>query len=617
MATYITVDQAIITEGSNEAVFKLHVSGTPLAADTTVNIMVGGGTDATLSMELFDALLNATLVLPANTAAGAVVTFTVALAGTVDGLSAGLLGVNLMFIPDADGVSMTNNVVPLLVADADRVSAGAPGFAASNVVVDEAAGQAVITWTLDAVATHDISIDYTTRDFSASAGSDYGHVADTLLIPAGQAAGMLTIALVADGNGESPELFSVEFANPQGATLTTDVVHVLVQDSNAPAVLEPVVNAYGATVSEDQGYVDFVVALQAPATGEVRVDYSTLDGSGLDSAMGYVDYGIAFGTLVFAPGEVSRTVRVLLIDNDTTDASLTRSFELMLSGISGATAGVTTAVATMVDNDSGLAGTSANPLAITATSGQGELLAGTAMMDRITGGAGNDVLSGAAGADTLNGLAGNDRLLGSAGNDTLTGGAGIDTLAGGAGSDTYTVDDAGDLVVETDPVATSGGADRVNSLLASYTLTDHVEQGRITAAGAANLSGNALSNTLYAGTGSNVLDGAGGVDTASWAFATKAVSVSLAITGAQATGGSGSDALVDIENLTGSRFNDSLGGNAGANTLDGGAGADTLSGGDGNDTYVVDNIGDLVVETNAAAAGGLDRVNSLLSACTL
>ena len=62
------------------------------------------------------------------------------------------------------------------------------------------------------------------------------------------------------------------------------------------------------------------------------------------------------------------------------------------------------------------------------------------------------------------------------------------------------------------------------------------------------------------------------------------MTVSLAIAGAQNTGGAGSDTLIGIENLTGSGFNDMLTGDANANVLSGGAGNDTLDGGAGNDT---------------------------------
>jgi Ca2+-binding RTX toxin-like protein len=62
------------------------------------------------------------------------------------------------------------------------------------------------------------------------------------------------------------------------------------------------------------------------------------------------------------------------------------------------------------------------------------------------------------------------------------------------------------------------------------------------------------------------------------------VTVSLAITTAQNTGGAGTDNLSGFENLTGSAFGDVLTGSSGANVLSGLAGNDTLNGGGGADT---------------------------------
>ena len=58
-----------------------------------------------------------------------------------------------------------------------------------------------------------------------------------------------------------------------------------------------------------------------------------------------------------------------------------------------------------------------------------------------------------------------------------------------------------------------------------------------------------LNNVLYAGTG-NVLDGGAGATPASYAYATAGVTVSLTSTVAQATGGSGSDKLLNIEHAS-------------------------------------------------------------------
>ncbi|KRB65041.1 hypothetical protein ASD95_14995 [Pseudomonas sp. Root71] len=197
-----------------------------------------------------------------------------------------------------------------------------------------------------------------------------------------------------------------------------------------------------------------------------------------------------------------------------------------------------------------------------------ENLTGSNYHDRLTGNAAANTLSGGLGSDQLNGAAGADRLI------------------GGDGSDLYYVDNAGDIVSETNAAASTGGIDTVYSSLGAYTLTDNVENLRLLATGAANGTGNSLNNVIDAAAGNNILNGGAGIDTASYAYATAAVTVNLGLTTAQATGGSGSDTLLNFENLTGSNYNDKLTGNAAANTLIGGAGNDTLTGGAGNDLLI-------------------------------
>ena len=74
----------------------------------------------------------------------------------------------------------------------------------------------------------------------------------------------------------------------------------------------------------------------------------------------------------------------------------------------------------------------------------------------------------------------------------------------------------------------------------------------------------------------NVLDGGTGTDTASYASALGGVTVSLGIPGPQETFGAGIDTLANIENLTGSSFDDKLTGDANPNVLSGGPGNDIL-----------------------------------------
>jgi Ca2+-binding RTX toxin-like protein len=99
------------------------------------------------------------------------------------------------------------------------------------------------------------------------------------------------------------------------------------------------------------------------------------------------------------------------------------------------------------------------------------------------------------------------------------------------------------------------------------------------------LHGNGGNDRLVGGTNAELLDGGAGIDTASYANSTVAVTVDLRLSGAQVSAGDANgDTLTGIENLTGSIHNDSLHGDAGTNVLIGGAGADALVGGGGIDT---------------------------------
>jgi len=95
------------------------------------------------------------------------------------------------------------------------------------------------------------------------------------------------------------------------------------------------------------------------------------------------------------------------------------------------------------------------------------------------------------------------------------------------------------------------------------------------------LIGDAGANRFYGGMGADVMNGAGGFDSAYYSNATAGVTLDLA------TGGTGGDAagdsFISIEWVFGSNFNDDLTGDSGANRLYGLNGDDVLNGAGGND----------------------------------
>ena len=130
--------------------------------------------------------------------------------------------------------------------------------------------------------------------------------------------------------------------------------------------------------------------------------------------------------------------------------------------------------------------------------------------DQILGrdGAGADFIEGFGGNDTIRAGRGNDTIHGGAGEDTVDGGAGADTMYGGANNDTYSVDLAGDKVIED----VNAGIDTVNSLV-TFVLGANVENLTLLGTAAINGTGNTGTNTIIGNGAGNKLDGGPGADT--------------------------------------------------------------------------------------------------------
>ena len=108
---------------------------------------------------------------------------------------------------------------------------------------------------------------------------------------------------------------------------------------------------------------------------------------------------------------------------------------------------------------------------------------------------------------------------------------------------------------------------------------DNVLNGGV---GADMLRGGDGDDTLSGSAGADVLDGGAGDDWASYELATEGVTVNLE-TGTGTSAEAEGDRFIDIENISGSDYDDWLSGDTGANRFLGGGGNDRLAGGDGND----------------------------------
>ncbi|WP_051248877.1 beta strand repeat-containing protein [Inquilinus limosus] len=257
-------------------------------------------------------------------------------------------------------------------------------------------------------------------------------------------------------------------------------------------------------------------------------------------------------------------------------------------------------------------------------------------MANINGTAGNDgldTLTGTASADTINGLAGNDIMEGLAGADVLNGGDGIDAISYGNSNAA--------VVINLATGAASGGHAAGDSFTGIENVVGSQYNDTLTGDAGANwLHGSPGNDTLNGGAGDDILSGGSGAGTGATYGADvlnggdgndtvdysregqqAAVSVNLA-TGAKG-GVAADDTYASIENVTGTTFDDSLIGDAGANVLNGhdgddglrgGAGADSLIGGAGNDTAGYgDSVAGVTVDLTTGTGTGGDAEGDTLT----
>jgi Ca2+-binding RTX toxin-like protein len=271
-----------------------------------------------------------------------------------------------------------------------------------------------------------------------------------------------------------------------------------------------------------------------------------------------------------------------------------------------------------------------------------DTLYGMAGDDLLVGNAGNDRLLGGLGNDSLFGGSGNDTLDGSSGNDLLDGGIGNDQMSGGPGADTYFVDNANDVVLEAIAGGT-GGKDLVITQI-SLAAPTNVENLQAADGAAVDLSGNTLDNalvgnalnnqlaggdgrdSLFGGGGNDTLDGGAGVDKLVGGAGDDVYHVDSRLDAIQELASEGTDTVwasshytlaSQLEHLflreggdwaaSGNSLNNHIVGNFGHNVLAGGMGQDTLEGGLGDDIYVLNDRGDVIIDT-----GGNDTIRTSL-----
>lgn len=232
-------------------------------------------------------------------------------------------GPRSLTLTNPDGQSVT-------LANAVTITAGGGGllpsvfFSSSAVTVTEG-GSATLTATLSASSLVPVTVDYTTGDGSAVAGSDYAATSGKVTFDPGQTSRAISVGTTPDRLLEDPETFTVTLSNPVNATLgNPSSATVTITDDRAvtaPSGLTAAVVAGPQVVlnwldnsANEQG---FQIERQSPGgsflpIGSVGADTTTFADASVMSGFTYAYRVVAFNAT--GPSLPSNTAQANLAD---------------------------------------------------------------------------------------------------------------------------------------------------------------------------------------------------------------------------------------------------------------------------------------------------------------
>ena len=223
---------------------------------------------------------------------------------------------------------------------------GPPTLSIDDVTVtepDSGTTTAVFTVRLLPAALATVTVGYATANGTAVAGSDYTSTTATLSFAAGETEKTISVPVIGDVADEAQETFEVNLSSATGATIADGQGIGTIVDNDAPSMsVADVTVAEGNTGTTT---ATFTVTLSAASTRTITVGYATAD----DTASAGSDYEAASGTLVFTPGQTTRTVGVV-VNGDTSNEPDER-FSLNLSAPGNAVIADNQAFATITNDD--------------------------------------------------------------------------------------------------------------------------------------------------------------------------------------------------------------------------------------------------------------------------
>jgi outer membrane autotransporter protein len=237
-------------------------------------------------------------------------------------------------------VDTTEYLIPIYDDDSAPLTVS---VAQPAISVEETAGSVDLLVTLSGAerygAPFEVQVNWVLQDGTATFGEDYGNGGNSgvLLFNENTLTAVVTVPIIADGEPEPDEDFSFVLSGGFGFLPDESEIEVIIAEAttvvtieanNQPEAVEFL--AAQVDVSEGDGQAVLTLVRSGGTSGEVTVDFTTVDGT----AVAGEDYVAASGTVVWADGDgENKTITIDIIQDEEEEEAET--FSVVLTGITG------------------------------------------------------------------------------------------------------------------------------------------------------------------------------------------------------------------------------------------------------------------------------------------
>ena len=238
------------------------------------------------------------------------------------------------------GILADNSSVVTIVSDDPK-----PTLSITGSVASEASDNQTAIITLSAASGLDTTVNYSSSNGTASAGTDYVAVSDNVTFSAGETSKTIYVAITPDNTSEENESYNIALTGSDNNSVigASSLATMLITNDDT----DPTLNIAATTaVSEDNTTANVLVSLSAPSGKVVSFNYSMADGT----AQNGIDYTASSGTLQIPAGDNSTLIPITLLTDSLDEA--TENFQINITSRTNALQGTLAGTVNISDSAS-------------------------------------------------------------------------------------------------------------------------------------------------------------------------------------------------------------------------------------------------------------------------